>query len=330
MTQFLQGHGFFVIVVLVFLSVVLLLEGGYLLWRAHLGKDARRLESRMQALVRPAAAPGRRTLFKQHMLSAVPALDRLLQDSSSLLHLEGWIRQAGLVWTVSRLMLTCAVAGLAGWLLLASLLHQPFLIGFAGALLAAGIPAGYVAWRRSQRLRLLEQQLPDALDLLTRALRSGNAFSASLQMIGTEMQEPIASEFRTVHDEINFGISLHQALTNLTTRIPLTDLRYFVVAVLVQRDSGGNLTEILGNLSQLIRGRLKLMAKIKVLAAEGRLSAWVLAVMPFVLAGLMNAMNPAFMAPLWSDPMGQSIVKYTLILMATGIVIMKKIVTIRV
>jgi tight adherence protein B len=132
-----------------------------------------------------------------------------------------------------------------------------------------------------------------------------------------------------VHDEVNFGVSLNQALTHLSERVPLTDLRYFVVAVLIQRESGGNLTEILSNLSRLIRERLKLMAKVRVLSSEGRLSAWILALMPFFLAGVMNLVNPEFMRPLWTDPMGITIIKYTLSMMFIGVLIMRKIIKIR-
>jgi tight adherence protein B len=172
--------------------------------------------------------------------------------------------------------------------------------------------------------------LPDALDLVTRALRSGHSFSSGLQMIGEEMAEPIANEFRIVSDEVNFGVSLQQALTNLSERVPLTDLRYFVVAVLVQRDSGGNLTEVLGNLSRLVRERLKLYGKVRVLSSEGRLSAWIVGSMPFALAGVMNLVNPSFMSPLWKDPIGIAIIKYMLILMAFGVLILRKIIKIRV
>jgi tight adherence protein B len=172
--------------------------------------------------------------------------------------------------------------------------------------------------------------LPEALDLITRALRSGHAFSSALQMVGEEMAEPIAGEFRTVHDEVNFGVALQQALMNLSTRVPLTDLRYFIVSVLIQRDSGGNLTEVLGNLSRLIRERLKLLAKVKVLSSEGRLSAWILGVMPFGLAGAMFLVNPDFMSPLWTDPIGIAIIKYMLMLMAFGILVLLKIIKIRV
>ena len=126
------------------------------------------------------------------------------------------------------------------------------------------------------------------------------------------MTEPLAGEFRTVHDEVNYGVSLQQALTNLSERVPLTDLRYFVVAVLIQRDSGGNLTEVLGEPEPADPRSPEADARVKVLSSEGRLSAWILALMPFALAGLMNLVNPEFMSPLWTDPIGIEIVKYML------------------
>jgi tight adherence protein B len=129
---------------------------------------------------------------------------------------------------------------------------------------------------------------------------------------------------------VNFGVSLEQALSHLSERVPLTDLRYFVVAVLIQRESGGNLTEILASLSKLIRERLKLLAKVRVLSTEGRMSAWILCLMPFFLAGIMNLANPGFMSPLWTDPIGVSIVKYMLTLMLIGVVIMRRIIRVRV
>jgi tight adherence protein B len=201
--------------------------------------------------------------------------------------------------------------------------------GLVGAVFAL-TPLLYVSHKRNRRLSKFERQLPEALDLMTRALRSGHAFSSALQMVGEEMAEPIAGEFRIVHDEVNFGVALQQALMNLSERIPLTDLRYFTVSVLIQRESGGNLTEVLGNLSRLIRERLKLMARVKILSSEGRLSAWILGVMPFALAGVMFMTNPEFMSPLWTDPIGISIIKYMLILMAIGALILIKIVKIRV
>ena len=133
-----------------------------------------------------------------------------------------------------------------------------------------------------------------------------------------------------MHDEINYGTSLQQALSNLGERLPITDLRYFIVAVLIQRESGGNLTEMLGNLSYLIRERLKLHAKVRVLSADGRMSAWILGLMPFGLGALLYLLNPEFMSPLWSDPIGITILQWLVVMMVIGMLLLRRIARIRV
>ena len=330
MLQNTGGHAFLILSVLVFVAVLLLLEGAYLLWKSYKGPQAQKIATRLRALSASRDNSAQTQLLKQRMLSEVPPIERFLLNIAKAQRLDKFILQAGLDWTVSRLLLSCAALGLIAGTLMIYGLHQSFLVsGLAGAFFAF-TPLLYVIRQRSQRLGKFERQLPEALDLITRALRAGHAFSSALQMAGDEMADPIAGEFRIVHDEVNFGVSLQQALMNLSERIPLTDLRYFIVSVLIQRDSGGNLTEVLGNLSRLIRERLKLMAKVKVLSSEGRLSAWILGLMPFVLAGVMNLSNPEFMSPLWKDPIGISIVKYMLILMAFGALILRKIIKIHV
>jgi tight adherence protein B len=144
------------------------------------------------------------------------------------------------------------------------------------------------------------------------------------------MPEPVAGEFRHVHEQVSFGVSLQQALNNLCERVPLTDFRYFVVSVLIQRQSGGNLTEVLGNLSRLIRERLKLMGRVRVLSAEGRMSAWILGILPFFIGAMLQAFNPDFMTPMWTDPMGIKMVQILLSLMALGAFFLVRIVKIRV
>jgi tight adherence protein B len=330
MLQSIQGNSFLIMLVLVFAAVLLLIQGLHLIWKTYKGPNAKKIEQRINALSASLDQGTDAQLLKRQMLSDLPLLERFLLALPRAHRLQRFIHQAGLSWTVSKLLLLSIAFGLSSILLMTSFARQSLLFSTAVAGIATILPWLYVQRVRSRRLNKIEQQLPDALDLLTRALRSGHAFSSGLQMLGEEMTEPIAGEFRIVHDEINFGVSLQQALVNLSERIPLTDLRYFVVSVLIQRESGGNLTEVLTNLSRLIRERLKLLSKVRVLSAEGRLSAWILGIMPFALAGLMNATNPAFMAPLWNDPLGASIVKYTLILMAIGIVILIKIVKIRV
>ena len=330
MLQNIGGNAFLVISVLVFIAVLLLLEGGYLLWKTYKGPEARKIETRIRAISASLDKSQQTQLLKQRMLSEVPILERFLLGISRAHRLDRFIQQSGLGWSVSKLLLSCAALGALALMLMLYAAHQSVpLSGVVGAVFAA-VPFLYVSRRRSQRLRKFEAQLPDALDLITRALRSGHAFSSALQMVGDEMAEPVAGEFRIVHDEVNFGIELQQALTNLSVRVPSTDLRYFIVSVLIQRESGGNLTEVLGNLSRLIRARLKLMSKIRVLSSEGRLSAWILGIMPFALAGVMAIANPEFMTPLWNDPIGISIIKYMLILMVFGVLILRKIIKIRV
>lgn len=330
MLQSIAGNSFLVLLVLIFIAVILLLEGLYLIWKSYKGPEARQLKNRLQALSTSRDKAMRAQLLKERMLSDIPVLQRLLLSLPRAQQLDRFILQAGLDWTVSRLLLACAALGVGACMSVILLAHQSSLMGLMVGAAFSAAPLVYLQHKRSRRLSQLEGQLPEALDLVTRALRSGHAFSSGLQMIGEEMNDPIATEFRIVHDEVNFGVSIQQALTNLSERIPLTDLRYFVVAVLIQRDSGGNLTEVLGNLSRLIRERLKLLSKVRVLSAEGRLSAWIVGTMPFALAGLMNLVNPKFMTPLWTDPMGIEIIKYMLVLMALGVLILRKIIQIRV
>ncbi len=329
MLSFLVGNTIFIVAILVFVALLLLLEGLYLLWQSHRGPEATKLQKRLQAFSASSDQGAQVQLLKQRMLSELPALERQLQNLPHIRALNRIILQSGLRWTVAKLLLGSAGLGMAAWIMVAAA-HQPMVAGAIAAAAAGAAPFMVVSYKRSKRLAKIERQLPDALDLITRALRAGHAFASALKMAGEELAEPIASEFALVHDETNFGVSLEQALTHLSERVPISDLRYFVVAVLIQRDSGGNLTEILSNLSRLIRERLKLLAKVRVLSSEGRMSAWILGLLPFFLAGVMNLVNPAFMSPLWTDPIGITILKYTLSLMLIGVVLMRRIIKIRI
>jgi tight adherence protein B len=324
------GNSFLVILVLVFVAVLLFLESMYLLWNSYHGPEARKIKHRLQVLSGNHDQSLQARLLRQRMLSELPAMARILGRFPRMHGLDRFIVQSGLDWTVFKLMLSCVALFVIAWMAIRSQFLLPPLLAPLPALLIGFIPLLFVAWKRSKRMRTLQRQLPDGLDLMTRALRAGHAFSSALKMAAEEMAEPLATELRTVHDEVNFGVSLSQALSHLSDRVPITDVRYFVVAVLIQRESGGNLTEILGNLSRLIRERLKLYARIQVLSSEGRLSAWVLGVMPFALAGLMNFFNPEFMSVMWRDPIGITITQYMLTLMVIGIVVLVKIVKIRV
>lgn len=328
--QILLGNQFLVMTVLVFVAVILLIESGYIFWQSRHGPEARRLHDRMQEA---AGQKQRRTetrLLKERVGSEESMLERLARGAAWGRALDRMLLQAGLQWTVGRLLLMCIIAGAAMLVGISVAFPAAGVVALAAAAAASALPLAHVLRRRSIRLNALERQLPEALDLLVRGLRAGHALSSTLKMAGDELPEPIAGEFRTLHDEINFGVSLPQALSNMAERIPSTDVRYFVVSVLIQRESGGNLTEILGNLSYLIRERLKLLARVRVLSAEGRLSAWILVIMPFALGGLMTLMNYEFMSRLWTDPIGVTIIKVLLVLMCVGVLMLRKIVRIRV
>jgi tight adherence protein B len=318
-----------IISILVFISVVLLIEGIYLIWNSRRGKAAMRLQQRLGPLARQRAAGTQRSVLKQRKFSALSQLERLLSAMPLAVRLEQIIEQSGLPWTVSRLLLTSTGLLFLG-LAIANLFAQPLLTSTLIALLLGALPLTYVLRARRKRLRKLEMQLPDALDLITRALRAGHSLPLGLQLLSEEMPAPIAGEFRLVYEQISFGISLQQALVSLCERVPLTDFRFFAVSVMIQRQSGGNLTEVLANLSRLIRDRLKLLARVKVLTSEGKMSGWILGLMPFGIGGIMNLVNPEFMSPLWKDPLGISMLQVLLTMMFLGMLVLRRIVKLRV
>ena len=326
----LFGDLFYAFVVLAFIAAVLLIEGLYLTWNAYKGPEAKRLERRMRALSAGGSEEGEASIIKRRLLAESAPLQQLVLSLPRIRELDRLLQQAGSSWSVGTFVLLTFVFGIAAFFLakLIPLLHWGFavLIAMGGS----ALPFLYILRKRAKRLYKIIEQLPDALDLISRALRAGHAFPSGLQMVGEETQDPIAGEFRIVHDEINFGVSVPGALTNLASRVPRPDMRHFVIAVLIQRETGGNLTELLANISTLIRERMKLLMKVQVLSAEGRLSAWILCILPFVLAGIINLVNPRFMSVLWTDPLGLKLIYAALIFMGIGALWMRKIIRIRV
>jgi tight adherence protein B len=329
MQNLLTGGFFPIFTIMAFIAVVLLLEGLYLIWNSYKGPEAKKIEQRLRALSAGSDSTERASVLRNRMLSEVPAIERLLLSIPRINNLDRLLVQSGLDWTMAKLLGMSLLFGAIAYVMLSFAILLPFLHSGA-ALVASLLPLLYVRWKRRRRLRRMEQQLPDTLDLIGRAMRAGHALPSALQMAGQEMADPIAREFRITHDEINFGVSMQQALANLSERVPITDVRYFVVAVLIQREAGGNLTEVLDNLAQLIRNRLKFHAKIKVLTTEGRLSAWVLGLLPFFMAALLFFANHDFIAILWTDPAGIQIANIVLGMMAVGALWLYKLIQIRV
>jgi len=315
--------------VLLFAAVIFLVEGAWLWWSNSHGGGARRIARRLHLMSRGENGADRITILKQRRYADAPWLDHLLRRLPRMAALDRLLLQSGLRWQVGRflggsaLLLLAAVASpvLAGMPALAACLT-------VGA--GAAAPYALLLQSRGARLRKVEQQLPELSDFLSRALRAGHSFANVLQMAGDEVPEPLGGEFRATYEEINFGVPMNEALQNLAARVPLTDLRYLVIAVLIQRESGGNLAELLGNVSRITRARLKLMAHVRVQSAEGRLSAWILSVLPLAVLAMMSVTNPGYVSVLWTDPVGVKMCWYAASGCVVGIVWMRKVVRIRI
>ncbi|MFM0042253.1 type II secretion system F family protein [Paraburkholderia sediminicola] len=316
--------------VLAFLAIVLLIEAVYLFWSSRHGTAVKRMDERLRAL----SAGGniskeQLSILKQRLLSESPFVMRLLLHVPRVHALDRQLLQSGLRWSVGRFVtytLLCALAGaVPGFLMQTPALLTAVLAGVLGLL-----PAMILRRKRAKRVLQLERQLPDAADLIARALRAGHSFPAALGMVGEELPDPLGGEFALVFDEVNYGVSMNDALLNMVNRVPVDDLRYFVIAVLIQREAGGNLAEILGSISSIIRERLKLLGKVRVLSAEGRLSAWVLGVLPFAILGLLSMLNPGYINVFWQDPAGVHLATVALTMMLFGILWMRKVVRIHI
>jgi tight adherence protein B len=309
--------------------VVLLIEGIYLTWNSSKGPEAERVARRLRAMSAGGHGEQNISIVKERLLSDSPFMQRILSQMPHMARLDRLLHQSGLSWSVGRLLGTSALFFLipffaAGFFAMPLLIRLPL----AGAM--ATLPFFYVVRAKDKRLVRIEPQLPDALDLMGRALRAGHAFPSALKMVGDEMSDPLAGEFRIAFDEVNFGIAMQDALMNMATRVPSTDLRYFVIAVLIQRETGGNLSELLGNISAIIRDRIKLLGQVRVLSAEGKMSAWVLSLLPFGAALMIQLTNPKFLEVLYTDPAGRKMIGFAAFMMVLGILVMRKIIRIRV
>lgn len=320
---------YYLFVVLGFLAVVLFLEGVFLTWNAYKGPEKTRIAKRLQAISAAGSRGQATTLAKQRLLAESPELQSVLLSIPRVQLLDRLLLQSGLNLNVASFLGITIAAAIVG-ILVAMFFSVPLFMMVLFAAVAGVLPLMYVLRAKAKRMTVIESQLPDALDLMGRAMRAGHAFPSALRMVGNEMPEPIASEFRMVFDEINYGISTQEALTNLSARVPSTDLSYFVIAVLIQHETGGNLSELLANISGIIRERLKLMMTVRVLSAEGRLSAWILTLLPFAVGFALQIVSPGFLSALWTDPLGIKMSLIALGMMLLGIFTMSRIIKIRV
>jgi tight adherence protein B len=301
-----------------FIALFAGLEALFHLWQSRGSARARARLRRLKNLHTP-------------QMEAPPVLkrDRIKGSRPRLAAFVGWIEQSGIA--IAPLTVLRAVGALAlGVMLLALMFGAGGALAVLSGVLAALLPLALIARLRARRLARFEAQLPDTLDLITRALRAGHALQSALQMAATECPSPSGEVFARVCDEIRFGLSTPQALNNLAQRMPLADVKFFVIALLIARETGGNLSQVLMTISALMRSRVKLIARLRALAAEGLFSGVVLWLLPFATGALLYFIDPQFMSLLWQDEGGRNLMKGAFVMMLLGAVWMRQIVRIRV
>ena len=291
---------------------------------------ARRMNQRILDLSAPTDAEGDdASVVKKSTEGPLPGIDKLVERVGATASLGKLIEQSGVETTAGSIVLIAiviaAVAGLATYYFVPIGILAPM-----AAALGAALPFLFLMRKKTLRLRTFEEMFPEALDLLSRALRAGHAFQTAMGMVGEELKEPVGPEFKKTFDQQNFGLPLRDALQQLTERVPLLDVRFFVTAVLIQRDTGGNLSEILDNLGHVVRERFKILRQVRVHTAHGRFTAFVLLSLPPALGMALTFLNPEHMQLLFTEKIGQMMLLVALVMQAIGFVWIRKVIKIEV
>lgn len=269
------------------------------------------------------------TILRQEALSTVPWVNSLLQQIPRIAMLRLLITQAGSTWTVGSLIFGSTLATLVvAWVL--SLFVPALSLAIAAGVAVGLTPFGYLYVKRAARFRRFDALLPEAIDLMSRALRAGHAVTSAIEMVSEEIAEPIASEFGIVFKEQNLGLPIREAILGLVERVPLEDVRFLATAILVQKETGGNLAEVLDKTAAVMRERIRLKGQLRIYTAQGRITGWVLCLLPFIVFFVINLVNHDYEKKLWTEPLGLHLVYAGLVMMAIGIYVIRKIIDIRV
>jgi tight adherence protein B len=265
---------------------------------------------------------------EEERFSAVPALNRLLSSRAAIVvPIHGLIEQAGVKTTVGTVVLATGTLVMGGFVVCRWWLGSMALSALVGALLGT-VPYGFLRWKRSQRIQRFEELFPEALTLMTRAMRAGHTFVTAIGMVADEMPQPIAGEFKLLHDRQNFGLPIVDALRDFGQRVPVLPAKFFATAVLTQRESGGNLTEVLDNLASVIRDRFSVMRQVKTKSAHGRMTGWILVGLPPTAAVGFSILNPGHFSDMLEDPFGVQLIVGAVVLQTIGALVIRKIVNV--
>jgi tight adherence protein B len=313
----------------IFILTVALIEGAYYALRKIRSGEKREVLRRLRGYPTKEYEREIIDIMRKSMLSEVPWLNRMLLSIRWTDKLSRMIEQSGTESTLGVFILLSIVLASGGFVI-GLWVASNALLSLIIAFFLGVFPFLYVYLKKKRRMEKFQRQLPDALDLIARALKAGHAFIGGLKMVGDELGEPVGTEFEKTLHEINFGSGIPEALKGLTQRVDCPDLRFFIISVIIQRETGGNLAEILTKIAYLIRERFKLQNRVQVLAAEGKLSAIILIAIPFVIALALSVLNPVYIKTLFIDPIGKALVAFALLMMIIGIVVMKRMIEIKV
>jgi|SRR5215469_2722845 len=320
-----------VLVVLVFIGVFLFVALLMAASRAGASERVKLTLERLEALVIASdlVKDEQVDIQKQELLSSIPLMNRILLHLEITPQVRRMLYQANIKWTPGGfLLMSLALWAIAAYVL--DLRTGALWFSAVVALAPAALPLMYVRWKRARRLEKYEESLPSALDLMVSGLRGGHGLVATLSLVGREVPDPVGPEFRVCFDEQNYGLELRTALENLCTRMPVQDNRLVMTAILIQKETGGNLAEILERCAATIRERFRLRREIRTKTAQGRLSGWVLALMPVFLATGMFLLNPTVISLLWTRPAGLKMLYTAIVMIIMGAYIIRKIVRVRI
>jgi tight adherence protein B len=317
------------IALIIFIGSLLVIEMLFYAYRTMRNPDSQEIRKRLKNQFVYEQEPGSVDITRKRKYSDIKMLNRILPHVPGVQPLDRLMQQANsesTLGTFALLSITLCLGGYLGTRFFTINWASPIAAGiFLGAL-----PLLHLILKRKERMAKFEKQLPDALELVGRALRAGHAFTNGMKLAAEEFKDPLGPEFERVLDEINFGVTVPEALKGMTTRIDSEDLKFFVMAVILQRETGGNLAEIIDSIAYIIRERFKLRGKIRILSAEGKLSAIILIALPFLIAAYINFANPGYLDFLFTRTAGQLMLLFAGIMMAAGIIVIKKMTSIKV
>jgi tight adherence protein B len=318
-----------VIGLMIFVVCIFVLEMCFYAYKASGSTERRKIRKRLKTVSSSISESKIPEILEKRVLSEVPFINLMLSRIRVVERLERLVNQANVKHTLGFFVLVSLLLASMGYLG-TTLIIKSQIPGVMFAVPLGATPLLYLLRKQKKRMRKLQIQLPDGLDMIARALRAGHAFSTGMRLAADEFDDPLGTELAETLDEINFGVSVSDALANLAKRLDSPDIRYFVVSVLIQRTTGGNLAEILENIARLIRERIKFQGKVRVLSTEGKLSAVILIALPFIVVLVLRFLNPDYISLLWTDPAGRVMCGVAVILMIFGALVIKKIVKIEV